>query len=334
MTIRAAVVGLGRIGHTHAKCYQSDERSELVAICDVVPEVAKEAGESLGVPWFTSVSDLLASDVGADAVSVCTAGTENGGDHYAPTMELLRAGIPVLGEKPISNRIEEAKEMVSLAAEMGVPYAINLNHRFTPAARRARSWLEEGRVGEVNICNMTMWINNPNESSPHFHMRALHPHSIDVMRYFCGDVGKVQAFFKKGSGRKIWSNVQANMLFSSGAVGHLTGSYDAGASYGLETCELVGSEGRIVIYNACERLAFFARRSIATESYDYLGGMKSFQETFASRIAAWLSDLEAKVPAAEVDGKAADALAAQLVIEACISSFENGNVVEVEEVAA
>ena len=105
-----------------------------------------------------------------------------------PRWSCCGPAFPVLGEKPISNRIAEASEMVALAAEMGIPYGINLNHRFTPAARRAREWLDEGRVGEVNICNMTMWINNPNESSPHFHMRALHPHSIDVMRYFCGDV--------------------------------------------------------------------------------------------------------------------------------------------------
>ena len=58
--------------------------------------------------------------------------------------------------------------------------------------------MDEGRLGELNIINMTMWINNPNETSPHFHMRALHPHSIDVMRYFGGDVEKVQAFFKRG----------------------------------------------------------------------------------------------------------------------------------------
>jgi hypothetical protein len=60
--------------------------------------------------------------------------------------------------------------------------------------------------------------------------------------------------------------------------------------------------------------------------------MRNFQETFASRIGAWLADLEAKVPPAEVDGKAADALAAQLVIEACVSSFETGTVVDVGEV--
>jgi predicted dehydrogenase len=334
MTIRTAVVGAGHIGTTHSRCYQADPRAELVAVCDAVPEVAKKASDAFGVPWFGSVDELIAADVGIDAVSVCTAGEENGGDHYRPTMELLRAGIPVLGEKPISNSVHEAREMVALAAEMGIPYGINLNHRFTPAARRARAWVDEGKLGEINICNMTMWINNPNESSPHFHMRALHPHSIDVMRYFCGDVEKVQAFYKKGPGRKIWSNVQANLLFRSGALGHLTGSYDAGSSYGLETCEVVGSEGRFVITNACERLSFYPRRSIATESYDHLEGMKTFQDTFAERIGAWLSDLEAKVPPEEIDGKAADALAAQLVIEACISSFENASVIDVAEVGS
>ena len=122
VTIRVAVVGAGHIGTTHARCYQADERAELVAVCDVVPEVARRAAEQFGVPGFSSVGELLASDLGIDAVSVCTAGKENGADHYAPTMELLRSGIPVLGEKPISNRVDEAREMVALASEMGIAY--------------------------------------------------------------------------------------------------------------------------------------------------------------------------------------------------------------------
>ena len=67
-----------------------------------------------------------------------------------------------------------------------------------------------------------MWIDNPNESSPWFHMRALHPHSIDVMRYFCGDIQSVHAFMSKGKGRAIWSNAQVGMLFENGVVGNLT----------------------------------------------------------------------------------------------------------------
>jgi len=334
MTVRVAVVGVGRIGTVHARCYKEDDRAELVAVCDILPEAAERAEQAFNVPSFLSVGELLKADLGIEAASVCSAGEENGGDHYTPTIELLEAGVAVLGEKPISNRLEEAKEMVGLAEERDVAYGINLNHRFTPAAERARDWLDEGRLGELNLCNMTMWINNPVETSPHFHMRALHPHSIDVMRFFCGEVQSVQAFYKKGHGRTTWSNVQANLLFGSGTLGHLTGSYDAGGSYGLETCEVVGSEGRFVLTDACGRVVYFPRRSIEVEQYDYLGGMRNFGETFASRIAAWVDDLEAKIPPAAINGNAADALAAQVVIEACIASFERGEVVDVAELAS
>ena len=71
-------------------------------------------------------------------------------------------------------------------------------------------------------------------------------------------MAKVQAFFKKAApkadGADCWSNVQVNMLFKNGIIGHLTGSYDAGGSYGLETLEVVGSEARFVLLDACEHL--------------------------------------------------------------------------------
>src|SRR6266576_303737 len=97
--LNVGIVGLGGIGNTHAGVYTK-----------------------------------LAAGVKLDAVSVCTSGKENGGDHYAPTMQLLRAGIPVLGEKPISNEVPKAREMVALAKEKNLRYGVNLNHRFTPAA--------------------------------------------------------------------------------------------------------------------------------------------------------------------------------------------------------
>ena len=330
MPIRVAVVGMGGIGNIHADIYHADERCRVVAVCDSNPDKAEEAGQRLGCPAFTSVDKMVASSQ-IDIASMCTAGKENGGDHYEPSMALLNAGIAVLGEKPISNEIPKAKEMVSLAREKSLRYGINLNHRFTPAALRAKKWVSDGRLGEVNIINMTMWINNTVELSPHFHMRALHPHSIDVMRHFCGDIRKVHAFFKRGKGRDIWSNVQANMLFESGVVGHLTGSYDAGGSYGLETLEIVGSEARFVLREACEHLEFYPRRSRQVEKYSYLGDMMGFSETFQSRITRWIDQNVEGVEPDEIDGSAEDALKAQLVIEAAIESWETGQVVAVEE---
>ena len=55
--------------------------------------------------------------------------------------------------------------------------------------------MDEGRLGHLLFVNMSMWIKNPNEGSPWWQIKALHPHTVDVMRYFCGDVKSVQAFF-------------------------------------------------------------------------------------------------------------------------------------------
>lgn len=334
MALNVAIVGMGGIGNTHGPVYEKREDCKIVAVCDIIPEKADKAAARYGCPAFYSVKDMLASGTKIDAASVCTAGVENGGDHFEPTMELLNAGIPVLGEKPISNEIEKAAQMVALAREKNLRYGINLNHRFTPAAALAKEWVEAGRLGELNIVNMTMWINNPNESSPWFHIRALHPHSLDVMRYFCGDVEKVQAFFKRGpradgpDGRRVcWSNVQVNLLFKNGILGHLTGSYDAGGSYGLETLEVVGSEARFVLLDACEHLTFYPRHSKDTETHDYLGGMMGFGETFGSRIGVWVEQNIAQVPPDEIDASGAAALHVQQIIEGIIKSWETGSVV-------
>ena len=336
MTLKVAVVGVGNIGNIHAGVYQKNPTCKIVAVCDIIKERADKASAQYNCPGFYSVKEMLASGLQIDAASMCTAGVENGGDHYTPTMELLSAGIPVLGEKPISNEIHCAEEMVALAKDKHLRYGINLNHRFTPAALRAKEWVTSGRLGELNMINMTMWINNPNESSPWFHIRALHPHSLDVMRYYGGDVEKVQAFFKRGprsdgpGGRRVcWSNVQVNLLFKNGIIGHLTGSYDAGGSYGLETLEVVGSEARFVLLDACEHLTFYPRFSRQTETYDYLGGMMSFGETFSSRIGKWVEQNEAGMAQDQIDASGADALHVQRIIEGIIQSWETGSIVTV-----
>ena len=333
--LKVAVVGMGNIGNVHARCYQANPKTKIAAVCDLVREKADAAAAAYGARAFYSVQEMLQSGLKIDCASMCTAGRENGGDHYTPTMELLTAGISTLGEKPISNEIDKAKKMVALARKNNVRYAIDLNHRFTPAARLARQWVDEGRLGHLHIINMTMWIDNPNETAEHFHARALHPHSIDVMRYFCGDVARVQAFFnhgqtRDGKVRKCWSNLQANMLFESGVVGHLTGSYDAGGGFGLERCEVTGSQGRFVLEEACEDLTLYSRNNSGRESHHHLGGMTNFGETFASRIAVWVDQNVKKVKPAQVDGSGEDALRAQKVIEACITSWNTNKVVSVK----
>ena len=337
MALRVAVVGAGGIGNTHGPIYLKHPLAELIGYCDIIPERADRSAARDGVKKWYSVQEML-SDVKLDAVSVCTAGTENGGDHYTPTMECLEAGLHVLCEKPISNNIDHAREMVAKAKEKGVYFGINLNHRFTPPARKAKEWLDAGKLGTPLLANMTMWINNPNETSPWFHIRALHPHSLDILRYYCGSAKKVQAFFNhapKSDGpdgkRVCWSNVQVNILFENDIVGHLTGSYDANPAHNLERCEVLGTEGRFVLENLFEELTFYPRNSMEMTVLrnSIMGGMTGFGQTFENRIGRWLEQVTSGVPREEIEASGEDGLAVQEIIEAAIRSWEGNCVVEV-----
>ena len=83
-------------------------------------------------------------------------------------MALLGAGIPVLGRETHLQPHSRGAGDGRLAKEKRLPYGINLNHRFTPAARQAASGSSAGRLGEMNFINMAMWISNPNEAASTF----------------------------------------------------------------------------------------------------------------------------------------------------------------------
>jgi len=323
--LRVAVIGMGNIGNTHAPVYRADPLAKLVAVCDIIRERADKAAERYGVPAFYSVDDLL-RNVELDAVSITSAGIENGGDHFEPTMQCLEAGLNVLGEKPISNDIAKARQMVAKAEEKGVYYGINLNHRFVPPAARAKQWVTEGRLGDLLLINMTMWINNPNNSSPWFHLRALHPHSLDIMRFFCGDVTRVHAFLNRAPGRVCYSNAQINLEFANGVVGHLTGSYDAQPRHNLERCEVMGTQGRFVLDNLYEELTLYPRDGdeLTVVRNSIMGGLSGFGATFTNRIHRWLEQIHAEVAPSEIEASGREGLAVQEIIEAAIRSHESG----------
>jgi UDP-N-acetylglucosamine 3-dehydrogenase len=328
--LRVGVIGLNGIGHNHASAYRSAKQADLVCVCDTVRDRADEAAGRYGCKAYYDLDSMLQEER-LDAVSVATGGFENGADHYDPTIRCLNAGVHVLCEKPISNNIEQAREMVRVAREKQLYFGINLNHRFVPPAEKAREWIEAGDLGELLFVNMALWINNPNESSEWFHLRALHPHSIDVMRYFVGDVKRVQAFMNRAPGRKCWSNVSINMEFANGAVGHLTGSYDMSMHHPIERCEVAGTRGRFVLENVYERLTYYPRDAaeLRVVNNNLFGGLSGFGDTFTRRIQRWVEQVTAGVPHEQIEGSGEEGLAAQEVIEAAIRSFQQGTVEEV-----
>jgi predicted dehydrogenase len=313
--LRVAVIGQGPIGNIHATMYKEESLAELVGVCDWNKGRADASAAKYGVPAYYDVQQMLET-VRPDVVSVATGGVEYGSEHYLPTMQALNFGCHVLGEKPISNEVEEGEEMVATAAAKGVCYGINLNHRFTPAARLAKKWVETGRIGQQLFINMSMWIMNPRESSPWFHLKALHPHTIDVMRYFCGDVEAVHCFATKAPGRKIWSTAVFNMRFKNGAVGTLTGSYDIERGHPMERCEVAGVNGRFVIDDMYREATLYPAGNPEKIVYTnpLFGGYRDFNDTFRNRIHTFLEQISAGVAPDQIDGSAAEGLAAQKVI--------------------
>ncbi|HET6317371.1 MAG TPA: Gfo/Idh/MocA family oxidoreductase, partial [Chloroflexota bacterium] len=294
MAIRTAIVGAGNIGRTHGRVYKANPLAELVAICDMDRARADAAAQELGIKAYYDVEELLKSEQ-PEMVSVATSGVENGSHHYQPTMQCLAAGKNVLVEKPISNSLAEAKEMVAEAKKRGVRLAVDLNHRFTPATALAKEKITSGQLGEVLFVNMNLWIGNRRDEPQYYPPRALHSHSVDVMRHMGGDVAKVQAFFHKGPGRKSWSNASINMQFTSGALGHLTGSYDMHGPdrHSIERTEVGGTKGRAVIDNSTVDFYWFPHNSKESVHVHNAGGMVSFQETFGTRLGRWLEQLNA-----------------------------------------
>lgn len=332
--LRVAVIGLGPIGNLHANIYHADNLAELVGVCDVIPEKAKATGERLDVPWFTDAAQMLAA-LAPDLCSVATGGFEYGSDHYVPTIQALEAGCHVMCEKPICNAIDKAAEMVRVARDRQRCFAVDFNHRFTPAAYLAKQWLDEGQLGDLLFVNMALWIGKPGEyGSPYFQMKALNPHSIDMMRHFCGDIVKVQCFATRAPGRDLWSTASWNFLFANGMVGHLTSSYDIERGHPMERCEVAGTKGRFIIDDMWREVTLFPAGDKVKSVYTnpVFGGYRDFDDTFRARLHAFVEQVANGATPDQINGSGVDALAAQTVIAAAIESLESGEVVEVEKV--
>ncbi|MGI6202972.1 MAG: Gfo/Idh/MocA family protein [Eubacteriales bacterium] len=336
--LKVGVVGMGGIGNLHADCHKADELAELVAVCDLIKERADKAAERLGVPAYYSLKEMLKAHPDLDIVDVCTSGYENGSWHYEPTMEALDAGKHVLVEKPISNEITEAREMVAYAYKKGLYLGCNLNHYFSLPAERAKKYMDEGQIGEQVYCINKVGFNGseagyggtgaPRWNRPYSHAKAFLTHPFSVMRYFCGNVTHVQAFMDKPGVRRSASDLMLSiqsihMKFENGCVGYLL-SQRGDAMFGLGgwwSFELAGTKGTFVIENCVEKLTYYKS---GAEPEVMNTGITDFNSTFPRRIHAFLEDVSNGVPLDNLRSSGRDALATMEYIFAAIESYENG----------
>jgi predicted dehydrogenase len=124
--IKCAVIGTGYLGRFHAQKYQLTSKAELVGICDSNVAVAEAVANELNVPAFFDYKDLFNQ---VEAVSIA-ATTKM---HYDLAKEFLNEGIHVLIEKPITETVAQADQLIQLATKNKLKLQVGHLERFNSA---------------------------------------------------------------------------------------------------------------------------------------------------------------------------------------------------------
>ena len=338
MALKIGVVGMGGIGNLHAACHLGNDLAQLTAVCDVVKQKADEAGEKHGVKAYGSLKEMLNAHPDIDIVDVTTSGYENGSWHYEPAMEALDAGKHVLVEKPISNDINEAREMVRFARSKRLYLGCNLNHYFTTASDRAFKYIDDGQVGEPVYLMQKMGFNGsdaaypgpgtPRWQKPYAHVKAFLAHPFSIFRRFGGNITHVQAFMNKPGVRKTANDLMLSVnsvhcRFENGSVGYLI-SKRGDAHFGLGgwwSFEMAGTKGTFCIENCVEKITYW---TAGQEPQVMDTGITDFNATFPVRLRCFLEDVANKVPPEFIRASGYDALATLEYTFAAITSYEEG----------
>lgn len=145
--LKIGIIGSGGIAQgAHMRGYAAiPDLCEMVATCDINPEVAKAAAEKFNIPkTYTDYRELL-KDKEIDAVSVTTPNAY----HMQPTIDALKAGKHVLCEKPLAMNAKEAKKMCAAARDTGKILQVALQQRFSGPAKFTKDYIDKGHMGDI-----------------------------------------------------------------------------------------------------------------------------------------------------------------------------------------
>ena len=210
--LKIGVIGAGHLGKIHIKLLKEIDSYHLAGFYDADADVAANVSEELNVPVFNSVDDLLHE---TDVVDIVTPTSS----HHVYACRALRASKHVFIEKPISNTIEEAREIMNLAKEAGRKVQIGHVERFNPAY-----------IAAIPYCSNPMFIEthrlaqfNPRGTDVSV-ILDLMIHDIDIVLH------SVKSTVKKisASGVSVVSDTpdiaNARIEFDNGCVANLTAS--------------------------------------------------------------------------------------------------------------
>ena len=143
--VRMGVIGVGGMGQGHCASMKQVRDVKLTAVCDIDPAVAARVGTTHKVPHFVRHRDLIKSGL-CDAVLVATP--------HPPrppiVVDCATAGLHILSEKPLSERVSTADRMIAAAKKHRVALAVDFQRRFEPEVMAAMAIIRKGGLGRIH----------------------------------------------------------------------------------------------------------------------------------------------------------------------------------------
>ncbi|RZJ71167.1 MAG: Gfo/Idh/MocA family oxidoreductase [Flavobacterium sp.] len=147
--LKVGVLGAGHLGKIHLRLLNQSQKYELVGFYDPNSDNADKVAKEFGYRKFDTISSLIEA---VDVVDIVTPTLS----HYECAKEAIKAGKHVFLEKPISNTVAEAEEIISLAKQHNVKGQVGHVERFNPAFIATKDmivnpmFIETHRLAEFN----------------------------------------------------------------------------------------------------------------------------------------------------------------------------------------
>jgi len=209
--LKVGVVGTGALGRHHTRIYSNLDGAELVAVAECRQEAGQAVAAEYGTRWVADHRELLGC---VDAVSVAVPTTF----HFDVAADFLRAGIPVLVEKPLASRVDEAQALVDLAQRHGAALQVGHVERFNPAYQALRN----ACAAPPRYIRCDRWSNYAFRSTDIGVVHDLMIHDLDlVLDLVRAPVRSVEAFGVCILGGHE-DSVQARLRFENGCIADFT----------------------------------------------------------------------------------------------------------------
>ncbi|WP_017872150.1 Gfo/Idh/MocA family oxidoreductase [Candidatus Caldatribacterium saccharofermentans] len=210
--VRVGVVGVGYLGQHHARVYSELPGVELVGVVDINRERAQEVARRYSTTPFFDYRDLFGK---VDAVSIVVPTML----HRDIAIHFIEEGINILIEKPVTTTLEEAKELMEMAARKNVVLQVGHIERFNSAVMELAKIVDNPIF--IECCRMGPYVNRNTDVGV---VLDLMIHDIDiVMSIVKSNVVKISA-----SGRSVFSRQEdianAQLVFQNGCIANLTAS--------------------------------------------------------------------------------------------------------------